>query len=461
MNSLVLLFAVYAGLALSHPPTAPRLPVKLSADHRYLVDRNGSPFFIHGDTAWSLLVQLNRADAERYLAERARSGYNALIVNLLEHKFADNPPNNLEGVGPFLTPGDFSTPSERYFKHADWVLRKAEENGILVFLFPCYFGVGGGDEGFWKELNANGARKSREYGRFLGGRYRNFTNIIWVHGGDYSPPENTAGVSHALEILLGIKEQDPDKLHSYHGVRSTTSLDHAKFAPYLQLNGVYTGDDLGRRGTPDEPYKMSLREYNRRDARPNYLIEARYEDLTGSTYGGTYTSDRGRLRRQAYWAVLSGCAGHFFGNHPVWPFRPGWDGPNGVGSPANGDMSRLASIFASRAWHMLVPDQNHETVTAGYGVFEQADYVTAARSADGGLVMAYVPPTNAATRTLRIDMSRLHGQVTAQWFSPATGSFTRITDSPFPNAGLREFVTPGDNGTRDNDWVLILEAPKR
>ena len=438
---------------------APGFPVKLSTNGRYLVDQNHVPFFMHGDTGWSLIVGLTKTETERYLEDRRQKGYTAILVNLLEHKFADHPPNNRDGVGPFVTPGDFSTPNEAYFKHADWVIRKAEEKNILVFLFPCYFGVGGGDEGFWKELNASGARKCREYGRFLGKRYRPFTNIIWVHGGDYSPPDQSEGMSYALEILLGIKENDPDKLHSYHGVRSTTSVDHAKFAPYLQLNGVYTGDDLGRKGaTPAEPYTMSLKAYNRPDAKPNYLIEARYEDLTGSTYGGTYTADRGRLRRQAYWAILGGCAGHFFGNHPIWPFRPGWDGPNGIGSAGNEDMGRLKLVFTSRAWHTLVPDQDHTAVTAGYGVFGQPDYVTAARSEDRSLVMAYVPPTRTAARTLRVDMTRLRGSVRAQWFNPGTGSYSTIPGSPFPNTRSQELTTPGDNGTGADDWVLVLES---
>jgi hypothetical protein len=434
-------------------------PVRLSADGRHLVDHKGAPFFVHGDTAWSLIVGLDRKDSERYLEDRRQRGYNALIVNLIEHKSAENPPNNREGVGPFVTPGDFTAPNEAYFSHADWVIKRAEEKGILVFLFPCYFGYGGGDEGFWKELNANGEQKSRQYGRFLGKRYRGFSNIVWVHGGDYSPPADSEGMSYALEILLGIKEKDPAKLHSFHGVRSTISLDQAKFIPYLHLNAVYTGDDLGRKdSTPDEPYKMSLNAYNRSDFKPNYLIEARYEDLTGSTYGGTYTADRGRLRRQAYWAILGGSMGHFFGNHPVWPFRPGWDGSNGIGSPGNQDMERLKQVYTSRAWHTLVPDQDHITLTAGFGSFGQPDYVTAGCAGDGSLVMAYVPPTGTGMRTLTLNMLRLSGQANAQWFNPAQGTHTAIPGSPFANSGSRDFTTPGDNGTGTNDWVLVLEA---
>jgi hypothetical protein len=450
--------ARHFGVAAGAP--AATLPIAVSSDGRHLIDKTGAPFLLHGDTAWSLLVMLDQEETERYLEDRRQRGFNALIVNLLEHKFATNPPNNRNGDGPFLTPGDFSTPNEAYFRHADWVIRKAEEKGILVFLFPCYWGYAGGDEGFWKELNANGAAKCREYGRYVGARYRGFTNIVWIHGADYSPPTDSPGMGYGLEILHGIQEKDASKLNSFHGVRSTTALDHVRFAPFLQLNSVYTGDELSKTGkaTVADPYLVALRAYNRTDFKPTFLIEARYENLTGSSYGGLHSKERHRVRRQPYWVVLSGATGHFFGNSPVWGFRPGWDGPIGIGSPGNQDMAHVRQVFTSVAWHTLVPDQDHSAVTAGYGTFGQADYVTAARGRDGGLLVAYVPPTGTGPRTLTVAMSRLSGKVRARWFNPVSGSYSEIAGSPFANSGSMDFSTPGDNGTGMNDWVLILEA---
>src|SRR5262249_10242713 len=146
------------------------------AGGRYLVDQKGVPFFIHGDSPWSLLVQLAKADAGRYLEDRSRKGYNAIILELIEHQYAENPPRNRAGDGPFTRPGDFSTPNEAYFAHVDWVLRKAAGEGILVLLAPCWAGAGGGGEGWSAELKANGAARCRNYGRYLGNRCRNHRN---------------------------------------------------------------------------------------------------------------------------------------------------------------------------------------------------------------------------------------------------------------------------------------------
>ena len=63
----------------------------LSADKTYLVNTiTGKPVFITGEAPWSLIAQPSNADVETYLADRASRGYNAVIVNLIEHLYADN-----------------------------------------------------------------------------------------------------------------------------------------------------------------------------------------------------------------------------------------------------------------------------------------------------------------------------------------------------------------------------------
>src|SRR5258705_12645065 len=57
-----------------------------------LVDAGGAPVWLHGEAAWSLLVRLDDAELDRYLAHRRARGVNALVVNLIEHKFADRAP---------------------------------------------------------------------------------------------------------------------------------------------------------------------------------------------------------------------------------------------------------------------------------------------------------------------------------------------------------------------------------
>ena len=162
-------------------------PFRVSGNQRYLVDRHGVPFLLQGDAAWSLIANVTNEEASAYLKNRQAKGFNAVLVNLIEHKFAKNAPRNIYGEAPFSGQSDFAAPNERYFGHADWVIRKAAENGLVVLLAPVYLGYPGLDEGFYDEVLANGPEKCLAYGRYLGERYRGFDNIIWVMGGDRDP----------------------------------------------------------------------------------------------------------------------------------------------------------------------------------------------------------------------------------------------------------------------------------
>jgi len=123
-------------------------------------------------------------------------------------------------------------------------------------------------------------------------------------------------------------------------------------------------------------------------------------------------------------------------------------------------MIHVKSLFESRPWYNLIPDQTHTVVTAGYGTFSSAgalgdsDYLTAARTPDGALVMAYMP----TSRTMTVDMSTFAAPVSARWYDPSNGMFSAIAGSPFDNAGTRDFTPTGPNSDGDGDWVLVLEA---
>ena len=60
---------------------------------------------MHGDTAWSLIAQLSYGEADFYLRDRRSRGFNTVLINLIEHRFADRPPANAYGEQPFLVAG--------------------------------------------------------------------------------------------------------------------------------------------------------------------------------------------------------------------------------------------------------------------------------------------------------------------------------------------------------------------
>lgn len=412
-------------------------PLKVEAGKRYLVDQNNKPFLLQGDAAWSLIVQLNDADVEQYLSNRRQKGVNAIMVNLLEHKFCDHPPLDLAGDGPFTTPGDFSTPNEKYFAHADWVIRKAAENGITVLLYPIYLGYKGTDEGWVEEALANGPAKCIEYGRYLGKRYKDFDNIVWMMGGDRHPGTALEDVDM---IALGIREYDHRHIFSAHCEPEHSAVDDYSGGGWLNFNTTYTYEIV---------HSKLLQDFNRTPGMPFILVESSYE--------GEHNASAVQIRRQAYWSILCGGFGHVFGNNPIWHFGgPGLFAVNvtwqqALDLPGSVGMEHWGKLFRSRKWYDLVPDQKHEVVTSGLGEFQGLDYLAAARTSDGSTVIAYLP----SYRTIGVDMSKIQArEIKAWWFDPRNGKATAA--GTFPAAGTHEFTPPGEG-----DWVLVLDNASR
>ncbi len=405
-------------------PTDADAPLRVSGNQRYLIDRHDVPFLLQGDAAWSLIANVTKEDAATYLKNRHAKGFNAVLVNLIEHKFAKNAPRNIYGEAPFSGASDFAAPNEKYFEHADWVVRKAAENGLVVLLAPVYLGYPGLDEGFYDEVLANGPEKCLAYGRYLGQRYQGFDNIIWVMGGDRDPGPARENVDM---VAYGIRESDRRHLMTAH-CHSDSAPAEQYPGSWLQIATSYAYEIVHLRLTWD---------YERKPAMPLFLIESIYE--------GEHNSSELQIRRQAYWAVLCGEFGHVMGNYPIWPFNPGWQ--PAMESPGSVALMRWGRLFRSRPWHDLVPDKEHKVVTEGLGEFWGLDYLTAAAAPDGSTVMAYMP----SARTIKVDLSKLaKGRTRAWWFNPRDGS--AVEAGTFATEGARQFTPPSDG-----DWVIVLD----
>jgi Protein of unknown function (DUF4038)/Putative collagen-binding domain of a collagenase len=421
----------------------PNFPLKRAEPGRYLVDQQGLPFLICGESPQALMVNLTEAEAERFLANRASHGFNAVWINLLCRKGTGGRADGSthDGLHPFKTPDDLSTPNEEYFLRCDRMIRLAEKHGLLVMLDPCE------TIDHLKVMLKNGPEKCREFGRYLGGRYKGFANILWMHGNDFQTWKNAEHDAVVQEVARGIRDKDPVHLHTVElNYLVSGSLDDSSWAALIDLSASYTYYPT---------YAQVLKDYNRAAQKPVVMIESCYEFEQESTPAV--------LRRQEYWSLLSGAAGQLYGNGYTWPFKPGWK--EKLDTPGAIQIAYLQALFLSRPWHQLVPDQKHTVVTAGYGTFDSSttegnayvmtsDYVAAARTPDGTVVMAYLP----SIRPVTVDMSRLSGPTTARWYDPSRGSYIPVKGSPLANAGKRKFTPPGNNADGDGDWILVLET---
>jgi hypothetical protein len=428
---LALAIACLSVLALAGALGAtPAYPVKVGPTGRYLVDQNGVPFLIVGDSPQSMVGNLSVDDAQVFFADRQARGFNTVWINLLCAVYtgcnADG--STFDGIPPFNVPGDLTTPNEEYFARVDAILGLAARYGLLVILDPA-------ETGDWLEtLYANGEENCRAYGKYLGQRYAGFDNIVWMHGNDYQEwgPEPDR---FTTAVARGIKDLDGRHLHTVElNFLVSSSTDDPSWTSIIDLNAAYSYDP---------PHTEVLKDYNRNDGLPVFLVEAAYENEG---------ADAQVVRSQAYGAVLSGATGQLYGHGTIWPFLSGWQ--DALGSPGAAQMPNFIALFQSRTWWDLVPDQDSAVVVSGRRDFGTEDYAPAARTSDGSLVIAYVP----SARTLTVDMSRLSGPVLARWYDPTIGNFVAIADAALSNSGLTDFTTPGSNAEGREDWLLVLEA---
>ena len=345
----------------------------------------------------------------------------------------------------------------------------AASHGMLVLLDPI-------ETTSWLSvLRANGTTKAFAYGQYLGARYKNFPNIIWMHGNDFQSWEDKHDDALVQAVARGIRSTDSNHIHTVElNYLTSGSLDDPSWAPLIELNAAYTYFPT---------YAQVLTEYNRRQFKPVFMVEANYEfEHNFLTDGGSPQN----LRRQEYWTMLSGAAGQVYGSAYTWRLEKGWQ--DHLDTPGVMQLSYMRNLFVSRRWWDLIPDQDHTVAIAGYDSFscfighlmacmgKNRTFIqralprirqyssagsittdtcaTVARTADGSLMIAYLP----SARSVTVDMSKLSSTTTAHWYDPTNGAYANASASPLANLGSRTFTPPGKNSAGDGDWVLVIES---
>jgi len=489
------------------PPVEDSLPLTtifpLSVDvttGRFLRQVNGTPFLICGDSTWSLSVNLSAVDQATFLDDCVARGINCVMSNAIEHCFSVvKPPKDVDGNLPFTqrlngasytgspngttdtngTQGQFAAdnyssistqaPDPTFFNSAYWnrvdaLISACLVRNILIFIWPMYLGFHGGQEGWISEMEQWDAvigaggftgqsfadptkSKMWNYGAWLGARWAQYPNIVWVAGGDYGTNGQTLTAPQTAAVkscIDGVKSQQPNSLWTAHWDRPCKSDDNLISGTTWALNFVYT----------DEPTAEASRAAYSSAAKPAYLGENNYED---GLFGGTLP-----FRKYLYWGFLGGIAGGFYGQEQLWRFDDGTPGTlwsTLLTKQGRLDAARQYAFWKAKPWYRLIPNGLGgigTLITAGGGTAspQSTDYVAAAATPHGDLLLAYIPPAHAGSVT--VDMTKLNAGVTASWFDPTNASTTAI--GTFSNTGTRAFTPPATNSVGETDFLLVLET---
>lgn len=422
--------------------------LRVSSNHRFLETSDGKPFFWLGDTAWELFHRLDRAEAELYLEDRAKKGFTVIQAVILAELDGLNYPNPY-GDRPLFN-NDPLKPNEAYFKHVDFIIRKAEKLGLVMALLPSWgdkwnkASWGAGPEIFSPE-------NARTFGEFLGKRYKE-NSVVWVVGGDRSiEDQNDHDIITAM--AEGLRAGDGGKhLLTFHPPGAKSSFDFFPKANWIDFHMSQSGHS-----SESKNYHYNIKSRTISPLRPHLDAEPRYEDHPDRwepiKFGWMDDFD---ARQTAYSSMLSGAFGHTYGNHNIWQFytesrtpvswaRTHWKAAlNHVGSYQLGLMKEM---FEKRNWQALVPDQsifpgdNPETVEFNVGSV----------SSDGNFLMAYLPYGRETTiKTEKLKANKLSASI----FNPRDGRSQFI--GTFDNTGSK-LIKPLAEG-RGSDWLVIIEA---
>jgi hypothetical protein len=459
--------------------STPVFPLKYSADKRYLVDQSSAPFPILGRASWGV-IGLSAADAATYLSDTKAKGFTTIEVGI-PWRFTTSPlgpavnvPANGAGALPFtkrLDGGtwsgalsysninneapDFTTPNEAYWTFVDAFLNSCLNQGIVVAMFPSYTGSNSTD-GWMSEMRANGTSRLQTYGAWIATRYKNQQNVIWLIAGDYGAGDLPyTGSDQTYEQafvsgLLSVSGQQTTLISAEGGSQSISTDLPGSLGTAITLNGAYVGWNTANGATATQ----ARRAYSHAPTIPAFMIEEPYDE-EGPDGLNINPSSSQPVRRQLWWAWLSSIGGYISGNGYVWPFKTGvWQ--NHLNTQTALDLGRLNTFVKSLTWYQLVPSglgSMGTLITSGGSSVGSADYVAAAATPTGSLLVAYVPP--AHTGSITVNMAAMSTQSNARWFDPTNGAYT-AAGSSLPNSGGRVFTPPGNNSSGQPDWVLIL-----
>jgi Protein of unknown function (DUF4038)/Putative collagen-binding domain of a collagenase len=422
-------------------------PLKLSDNKKYLLDKNNQPFLIKEFSAWGLIQSLSEKDESDFLDSIKKQGFNAVITCILnKHAQMVGDPPNWQGVAPLLRQWDFSKPNPVYFEHVDRFFKIAEQKGFFVMALPFYMGYrDDGSQGWWDELKNpnNDTLKMRKYGEYIGTRYKNTSNMMWVAGGD----NNCAGELFAYEnnMILGLKSMDKTHLWSGHfdtNLSVSFSTENIPFAQYMDIDGLYVWTEtiLMDKGPQ---YKTELDHYNK--GKMIIQLDQSYEhDVPHYADNENYQW----IRRKMYDGLLSGCAGTSFSSgtrdNQCYTFANWRPLMNTEGMQ---QAARCFRLFESRPWEKLVPDQDNDIIISGRGKFGELDYICAAKTTDNSTYIMYIPNG----RVFYLNMQKMSSKpMRMTWYNPRTDEVINI--------GVAELRAKfGVAPPSTDDWVLVFD----
>ena len=442
---------------------------------RHFSDTLGNPVFLIGDSPQNLPQKLTITQMRTYFADCRSKGINLCWVCIdgqPTDRAIEAAPIDKKGNPEFMPGGspanwDLSRVNPIYFSETiDSLLNLAEEYGIYINLMPM-------SQCYWSPANitANSPEKCFDYGVFLGRRYKNQRNILWLFGNDNLDSSRQCPIARGIistgdRHLMSIHVYDPSSPWGpdpYNSARGKSG-NYFKNLPnstmkWVSYNNLYSDMQVFNQAT------FIYQEYMKKEIMPILMTEGPYQKLV--PYNWQVATNQVE-RSLNYRVALGGGFGGAYTYGCDWLQRDTdpWDKYLNAG--ARPHIKYFSDLFKNRPWWNLSPDWDRKFLTAttlsGGSQVENDNYTIAAfDTVNGKLGIVYC----TTIQTLTLDLSKMSEPVIVRWYDPTTGKYTSIRGSPFVNTASHQFTTPSivhheintdGSAETSNDWVLVVEA---
>jgi hypothetical protein len=422
--------------------------LKVSENKRFLSLADNTPFFWLGDTAWELFHRLTVDEAREYLKIRSEQSFNvvqAVILSEFDGLRTATPegyyPLKADESGRYMP----ECPNEDYFAKVDKIIDIAESYGIYVALLPSW-----GDK--WNIEWGKGpeifdGENGYIYGKYLGERYKDKDNIVWVMGGDRQL-KTAMHFNIINNMAKGIKDGGATQIMTLHPMGGQSSSMSVHNEPWLDFNMIQSGHgELFSKNA-----QMIEHDYNLSPTKPVVEGECNYEDHPKGFNPKNGYFDDTDVRFASYNAVFSGSLGITYGHHSVWSMLKAREEFNTIKKtdkphyfimtmkealcrPAAEQMRHLRDLIESHGFYDRVPAQDRLEI----------NYVLAQRqaaTAGDNYLLVYCPCG------LPCKVKDIGRDFTARWFNPRTGEYTKAE-------GKDLYFIPPHSG-RNFDYVLEI-----
>lgn len=419
---------------------------RLSANRRYFVHADGTPWFWLACTGWNSALWSTDEEWERYLADRAAKKFTAIQFVTTQWRAGRK---DEKGQVAFTGVEDVRVNPE-FFRRMDRRFDTLNDRGLVAAPVILWALTSKDKESPGEALPVDQAALLAKY---IASRYAAH-HVMWLLGGDgdYRGEKAERWKTIGRAAFPQGRPRRPVTLHPRGMHEPWPPLKDEPWLDFFMYQSGHGSDEKKWRWNATRGPAVDWKLEPPRpviDGEPNYEAHITYHTQK-------LISDYD-VRRAAYYSLLAApVAGITYGAHGIWYWareravpldhpRSGEADPWHVclDYPGARQMRVMRDIFDSLEWWRLRPDRSLLAEDPEGDGFRS--YMMPARSEDGRFALIYLP----ANPSVKLNLSGFKRRVNAQWLDPRTGR--RSPGGALPPGGQVELKTPGEG-----DWLLLL-----